>query len=39
LASDCRVRDCGGGGGAEICDDCAFIGKITWQPLMRQRPG
>ena len=24
LASYCRVRDCGAGGGAEICDDYAF---------------
>ena len=30
LASSSRVRDCGSGGGAEICDDYAFIGEITW---------
>lgn len=29
LASSSRVRDCGGGGGAEICDDYAFIGEVV----------
>jgi hypothetical protein len=28
LASSSRVRDCGAGGGAKVCDNTAVIGEI-----------